>query len=380
MLNAAMIAKSNLGRWRAMSAADLPAVNALAARIHPDYPEDAAVFAERLRLYPDGCRVFERGNGIEAYVVSHPWLHTEPPALNSLLGELPSEPATYYIHDLALAPEIQGSGAGGAVVTWLTAHALASGLSSMSLIAVNGSSGFWQRQGFEVVHNSQLEAKQRSYGGDAVYMMRSLEAASWHPSSKEISALYERHATAFDRDRGNRLVERAWFERFLKLMPDGREVLDLGCGSGEPVARYLIEARHRVTGIDSSPTLIDLCRARFPDQTWIAGDMRRVSLARRFGGIVAWNSFFHLTPDDQRAMFKVFRDHAESEAALMFTSGPAAGEAIGSYQGEALYHASLATAEYETLLAAHGFSVVQHVIEDQECGGLTVWLARMQAD
>lgn len=363
-----------------MAAADLPAVNALAARIHPSFPEDATVFAERLRLYPDGCRVFERGNVIEAYVVSHPWLRTEPPALNSLLGQLPVAPSTYYIHDLALSPEVRGLGAAADIVAWLAAHALASGFFSLSLIAVNGSSGFWQRQGFEVAQTPMLDAKLKSYGDDAVVMMRSLEAAGWHPSSTEIAGLYERHAMAFDRDRGNRLVERAWFERLRQVMPDGADVLDLGCGSGEPVARYLIEAGHRITGIDSSPTLIDLCRARFPNHTWIAGDMRAVSLSRRVGGIVAWNSFFHLTPDDQRAMFAVFRDHAEPGAALMFTSGPAAGEAIGSYQGEALYHASLAAAEYEGLLAAHGFSVVQHVVEDQECGGLTVWLARRRAD
>ena len=97
-----MSAKSNSGRWRAMAAADLPGVNALAARIHPSFPEDEAVFAERLRLYPDGCRVFERGSGIEAYVISHPSLHAEPPALNSLLGALPETPSTFYIHDLAL--------------------------------------------------------------------------------------------------------------------------------------------------------------------------------------------------------------------------------------------------------------------------------------
>lgn len=202
---------------------------------------------------------------------------------------------------------------------------------------------------------------------------------SWHPSSKDIGSLYERHAVAFDRDRGKRLVERAWMERFSAVMPEGADVLDLGCGSGEPVARFLIEAGHRVTGVDSSPTLIGLCRSRFADEIWIAGDMRDVSLSRRFGGIVAWNSFFHLTPDDQRRMFGIFRDHAEAGAALMFTSGPGEGEAIGAYQGEALYHASLDAAEYEMLLAAHGFSVVQHVVEDQDCGGLTVWLARMRS-
>ena len=198
---------------------------------------------------------------------------------------------------------------------------------------------------------------------------------SWHSSSKNIGALYERHAAAFDEDRGKRLVERAWMERFRAAMPKSATVLDLGCGSGEPVARFLIEAGHRVTGVDSSLTLIDLCRSRFPAHEWIVADLRDLRLDRRFGGIIAWNSFFHLTPDDQRAMFAVFRDHAEPDAALIFTSGPAAGEAIGSYQGEALYHASLATAEYEALLAAHGFSTMQHVVEDPECGGLTVWLA-----
>lgn len=363
-----------------MSAADLPLVSVLAARIHPNYPEDDAVFAERLRLYPQGCRVLEGEQGLVAYVVGHPWRHLEPPSLNALLGALPSQPSTFYIHDLALAPEVRATGVAGLVVDELTDHARKAELPTMSLIAVNGSAGFWQRHGFEVVQDPLLDSKLRSYGDDARFMARTLQASGWHPSSKEIGALYERHATTFDRDRGKRLVERAWFERFRNVMPEGADVLDLGCGSGEPVARYLIEAGHRVTGVDSSPTLIGLCRSRFPDGTWIAGDMRDVSLSRRFGGIVAWNSFFHLTPDDQRAMFAIFRDHAEAEAALIFTSGPGAGEAIGAYQGEALYHASLDTAEYESLLAAHGFSTVQHVVEDQDCGGLTVWLARMRAD
>lgn len=202
---------------------------------------------------------------------------------------------------------------------------------------------------------------------------------SWHPSSRNIGALYERHATAFDGDRGTRLVERAWMERFRAVMPEGPAVLDLGCGSGEPVARFLVEAGHRVTGVDSSATLIGLCRSRFPEQTWIVADMRDLSLGHRFGGIIAWNSFFHLTPDDQRAMFAVFRNHAEPGAALMFTSGPRAGEAIGQYQGEALYHASLEPTDYEALADTHGFDVVRYVPEDQECGGLTVWLARMRS-
>ena len=199
---------------------------------------------------------------------------------------------------------------------------------------------------------------------------------SWHPSSKAIGALYERHALAFDGDRGGRLVERKWLDNFRIVMAAGADVLDLGCGSGEPVARFLIEAGHPVVGVDLSPTLIGLCRTRFPEQDWIVGDMRDLHLGRRFEGIIAWNSFFHLTPDDQRAMWPIFGEHAAPGAALMFTSGPAAGEAMGEYRGETLYHASLDPAEYKVLASAHGFEVISYVPEDRECGGLTVWLMR----
>ena len=61
----------------------------------------------------------------------------------------------------------------------------------------------------------------------------------------------------------------------------------------------------------------------------------------------------------------------------MFTSGPAHGEAIGSYRGEPLYHASLDAAEYRALFSANGFDVVAHVVEDPDCGGHTVWLAQL---
>jgi SAM-dependent methyltransferase len=153
-------------------------------------------------------------------------------------------------------------------------------------------------------------------------------------------------------------------------------VLDLGCGTGEPIAGALVEAGYVVTGVDSAPAMIALCRARFPDQTWHVADMRRLALGRGFAGILAWDSFFHLEPDDQRAMFATFRAHAAPGAALMLTSGPRAGVAMGSFEGEPLYHASLAPEEYRALLAAHGFAVVAHVAEDPDCGGRTVWLAR----
>lgn len=200
-----------------------------------------------------------------------------------------------------------------------------------------------------------------------------------HPASTEIIDLYERNAQAFDEARGRSLFERGWLERFRAAMGADTSVLDIGCGAGEPMARYFVDAGSRVTGVDSAPSLIEIARARFPGHAWMVADMRSLDLGQCFGGILAWDSFFHLRYEDQRLMFPIFRKHAAPEAALMFTSGPSHGEAIGSFQGEALYHASLAPEEYERLLAANGFDVVDHAAEDPNCGGHTVWLARLRS-
>ena len=140
--------------------------------------------------------------------------------------------------------------------------------------------------------------------------------------AERIIGLYDRHAQTWDSERPRSLFERPWLDRFLELVPHGGEILDIGCGSGDPIARYFIDAGHHVTGVDSSPAMIAICQARFPSKTWTTADMRTLSLGRRFEGILAWDSFFHLRPVDQRAMFPIFFRHAAANAALMFNSCP----------------------------------------------------------
>jgi 2-polyprenyl-3-methyl-5-hydroxy-6-metoxy-1,4-benzoquinol methylase len=196
-------------------------------------------------------------------------------------------------------------------------------------------------------------------------------------AADRIVAHYERHALSWDADRrAAGWIDKPYIERFLSLLSSGSTILDLGCGGGSPVALHMVAKGFRVTGVDSSPTLISLCRQRMPDQEWIVADMRSLTLGRRFDGILAWDSFFHLHHKDQETMFAIFAAHAAPAAILMFNAGPGRGEAIGSYRGDPLYHASLAASEYETLLTDRGFELVEHSINDPAKGGRIFWLAR----
>ncbi|HNT98581.1 MAG TPA: class I SAM-dependent methyltransferase [Elusimicrobiales bacterium] len=191
----------------------------------------------------------------------------------------------------------------------------------------------------------------------------------------DVCGKYEKIAGWFDANRGRQLMEREYLEAMTARLPEGGSVLDLGCGSGEPLAGYFIRKGFKVTGVDGSPAMIALCRERFPSMEWLVGDMRGLALGRRFDAVLAWDSSFHLSMDEQRAMFPVFGAHLKPGGCLLFTSGPSAGDITGAIQGEEFPYSSLDAAEYRRLLAEQGLNVVLHRVEDPACGGHTVWLA-----
>ncbi|MFP3921822.1 MAG: class I SAM-dependent methyltransferase [Dichotomicrobium sp.] len=190
--------------------------------------------------------------------------------------------------------------------------------------------------------------------------------------------IYERNAARFDAERVKSLIERKWLARFCALLPAGGSVLDVGCGTGDPIARDFIERGYGVTGVDFSEAMLAVARARCPDARWLCADMRRLALGETFDGIVGWHSFFHLTPDEQASTLTKLAAHLAPGGALMLTVGPEAGEVTGHVGDEVVYHASLSRRDYELGLAALGLRIVEFTVSDDDCGGATVLLARKQ--
>ena len=160
--------------WRAMTPDDIADVVAIAAVVHQKFYEEPAVFLERLQLFPCGAWCLERERSVIGYALSHPWCEGELPSLNSLLGKVPEVATTYYIHDLALLPAARGTRAAGELVSSLTSLARSRDCLSMTLIAVNGSRSFWEKQGFCVADHPEMSAKLYSYEESAVMMVKTL--------------------------------------------------------------------------------------------------------------------------------------------------------------------------------------------------------------
>lgn len=187
--------------------------------------------------------------------------------------------------------------------------------------------------------------------------------------------VYDANAWRWDAERSRSLFEKPWLDRLLARIPSGAAVLDLGCGTGDPIARHLIERGYDVTGVDFSAAMLAIARDRFPDGKWIEADFRDLDLSVRFSGIIAWDSFFHLTRDEQRGVIPRLARHLLPGGAMLLTVGPDDGEAIGQVGAGPVYHASLSPAEYADRLISVGLVVESFVANDPDCAGHSVLLA-----
>lgn len=89
-------------------------------------------------------------------------------------------------------------------------------------------------------------------------------------------------------------AERRILDLLLEGLAPESAVLDLGCGTGRPIAEDLVARRMRVTGVDHSPAMLDLARRRMPEQEWIVASLETFKPAGMFDAVVAWDSLFHI--------------------------------------------------------------------------------------
>lgn len=188
-------------------------------------------------------------------------------------------------------------------------------------------------------------------------------------------AVYDDHAVGYDNRRSKVLFEQPWLDRFLAKMPTAPDVLDLGCGTGDPIDRYLLSSGCKVTGMDNAAAMLDVARGKFPEADWLLGDMRQLDLQRRFDGVLSWDGFFHLSRQEQAATIPRLASHVREGGALLVTIGHVDGEVTGTVEGATVYHSSLAIEAYTDILKQSGFQTIEHTLEDPDCAFHSVLLA-----
>ena len=173
--------------------------------------------------------------------------------------------------------------------------------------------------------------------------------------------------------------EKPFLDRFLDMATPGSHILDLGCGSGEPIARYLLERGFRVTGVDSSQEMLHRARACCPKGIFFLDDMMTVQLPETYHGIVAWDSLFHVPKSNHAKLFQAMSQWLEPNSPLLLSAGGSDGEFTAPMFGVDFFYNAHAPDVFLDLLRSTGFELVHSEFDDPSPRGHFVVICRKAA-
>lgn len=106
----------------------------------------------------------------------------------------------------------------------------------------------------------------------------------------------------------------------LNNVPGAGTIVDVGCGSGVPIAEVLIDAGFSVYGIDASRKLVNAFRHRFPDAPCICEPVQESQFFEAsFDAAIAVGLLFLLPPADQREVIHRIAAALKPTGQLLFS-------------------------------------------------------------
>jgi SAM-dependent methyltransferase len=127
------------------------------------------------------------------------------------------------------------------------------------------------------------------------------------------------HANIRDQSYVDRVL--GYVDLVLKDLLSGARVLDLGCGTGSPIAKYISEKGFLVTCVDQSAKMLEIAKSVVPEAELIHGDMVEVNLPEKFAAAIAWDSIFHVERKYHSAIFRKLAGSLENRGRLLISLG-----------------------------------------------------------
>lgn len=164
-------------------------------------------------------------------------------------------------------------------------------------------------------------------------------------------------------------------ERFMDGLPNGADVIDLGCGAGVPTAARLAE-RFSVTGVDISAAQIDRARRLVPEARFVRADMTEFDPGDDgVDGVVACYSLIHLPAEVQPTMLARIASWLRPGGRVLATLGTGGGDWSGEWLGVPMFFSSIEPDAARAALTGAGLEIdLDETVTIQEPEGEATFL------
>jgi predicted TPR repeat methyltransferase len=176
----------------------------------------------------------------------------------------------------------------------------------------------------------------------------------WTNINKEsYNKIAEQWANSRNESSPSKLVE--YFS--LKIKQNGK-ILDIGCGTGYPIAKYLSDKGFFITGIDISENMLQKAiNQKIPNAEFYLCDFFEFKTIEKYDGIIAFDSFFHFPKEKQYKIYEKISGWINIDSYLLFTHGKEEGEIKSDMFGEIFYYSALDKEKVHELLLKNGFEI-----------------------
>ncbi|MDH5729117.1 MAG: class I SAM-dependent methyltransferase [Gammaproteobacteria bacterium] len=182
--------------------------------------------------------------------------------------------------------------------------------------------------------------------------------------TRNLQTIYDGFAKTYDENRGLFDLSSVLSDFHQSLAKSGGELLDLGCGAGEPVARFFIDHHWQVTGVDFSAEMLNLAQHYVPQMKSLHADIREVLFdAETFDAVSASYSLFHLPYEDHAKLFENIYSWLKPDGKALFTyatddyTGQKEFSGYKEFMGQSLFYSHQTPEQLFSQLESIGFDV-----------------------
>jgi predicted TPR repeat methyltransferase len=176
--------------------------------------------------------------------------------------------------------------------------------------------------------------------------------------SKKNEISYDLIADEFAFGRGESKVDPEVVQ-FCDLLDKDSQILSIGCGSGLPNEKYLVDNHKFVTGVDISSNLLKMAHKNLPDSVFFEADVMSFKTDKQYDAILAWWSLFHLEPAEHEEVFRKIHGWLKDGGYFLFNHGGEEGEMWGEMHGENFYYSCPGPEKIKQMLEELGFKILE---------------------
>lgn len=184
--------------------------------------------------------------------------------------------------------------------------------------------------------------------------------------NQKVKAGYNVAAKNYSSEFRDQFKNEKHLSKLVELLKPDSTVLDVGCGAGKPIDRYLISAGMKVTGIDISEAQIKLAKAHVPEADYEVKDMSELRDGEyQVDAVVSFYAIFHTPRENHSELLKKFKSFLKADGYLLITMGASDWEGKeDNFCGSEMYWSHYGADKNKELIEKAGFEIIFSEVDD----------------